>query len=138
VEKLRASTAEDPRIVPDQSASRPSRPTAADILGLNRQRATGKQGVMSLEMELDQYLSDPNSGTGILEYWQVNLINSKESQFFSLIHITIFRNISIASLAFFVWQWISYQFRHQVSPVNESSHLESRQWHLEDHAFQLL
>ena len=29
---------------------------------------------MSVEMELDQYLSDSNSGTGILEYWQVNLL----------------------------------------------------------------
>ena len=72
--KLRASAAEDASIVPEQIAPKPSRLTSADILGLNRQRAAGKQRIMSVEMELDKYLSDSNSGTGILEYWQVNLI----------------------------------------------------------------
>jgi len=76
VKKLRDSAAQEPRmIVPDHSApSKSSQPTAADILGLNRQRNTARQKENSLEMELDQYLSDPNQGTGILEYWQVDLI----------------------------------------------------------------
>jgi hypothetical protein len=76
VKKLRASAAEEPTsLVPDHSApSKSSKPTALDILGLNRQRNTGRQREISLEIELDQYLSDPNQGTGILEYWQVDLI----------------------------------------------------------------
>ena len=54
---------------------KPSQPTAADILGLNRQRNLGHKKTVSLEMEVDQYLSDPNQGTGILEYWQVDLFS---------------------------------------------------------------
>jgi hypothetical protein len=55
--------------------TKPSQPTAADILGLNRQRNLGQKKTVSLEMEVDQYLSDPNQGTGILEYWQVDLFS---------------------------------------------------------------
>jgi hypothetical protein len=75
-EKLCASAAAElTSIVPDHSApSKSSWPTAADILGLNQQQNTGRQREISVEMELDQYLSDPNQGTGILEYWQVDLI----------------------------------------------------------------
>ena len=53
---------------------KPSRPTAADILGLNQQqRNAGQAGQqkISIELEVDQYLSDSNQGTGILEFWQV-------------------------------------------------------------------
>jgi hypothetical protein len=49
---------------------KPSQKGAADILGLNRTRMTAQQGI-SIEMEVDQYLSNPNHGTGILEFWQV-------------------------------------------------------------------
>lgn len=55
--------------------AQPARATASDILGLKRTRTTGRQTV-SLEMEVDQYLSDPNSGTSILDFWQVVLIPS--------------------------------------------------------------
>ena len=140
--KLRASAAEDASIVPEQIAPKPSRLTSADILGLNRQQAAGKQRIMSVEMELDKYLSDSNSGTGILEYWQVNLIILTPSNlnFFTNM-LYNFRehqhSFPTVFIAFFVWQWISYQFRHQASPVNTSFHLESRQWRLGDHAFQL-
>lgn len=140
MEKLRASAAGEPTsIVPDHSAPlKPSRPTAADILGLNRQRNTGRQREISLEMELDQYLSDPNQGTGILEYWQVGIIflTPYNLNLFTDMHI-IYRNITIATLIFFVLQWISYRFRHQVFPVKGFFHLGSRQWHLEDPAFLL-
>jgi hypothetical protein len=40
-----------------------------DILGLNR--VTSKQPKVSLEKEVDQYLSNPNSGSGMLAFWQV-------------------------------------------------------------------
>jgi hypothetical protein len=80
--KVRASAASttDPSTVLDQpqaAAPKPSRPTAADILGLNRQQRNAEQaGVagqqkISIEMEVDQYLSDSNPGTGVLEFWQV-------------------------------------------------------------------
>jgi hypothetical protein len=64
--------------VPDRLAARPkpaqaAQPTASDILRLNRPRTVGRQAI-SLEMEVDQYLSNPNSGTSILGFWQVVLI----------------------------------------------------------------
>jgi hypothetical protein len=40
-----------------------------DILGLNQ--VTSKQPKVSLEKEVDQYLSNPNSGSGMLAFWQV-------------------------------------------------------------------
>ena len=40
-----------------------------DILGLNR--VTSTQPKVSLEKEVDQYLSNPNSGSGMLAFWQV-------------------------------------------------------------------
>jgi hypothetical protein len=55
---------------PPPAASKPSKSSAADILGLKRQRTGAKQGI-SLENEVDQYLSNPEDGTGILEFWQV-------------------------------------------------------------------
>jgi hypothetical protein len=62
-----------------------SQPTAKEILGLRRTRtAAGTAGsqATSLEMEVDQYLSDPNEGTGIiLEYWQVHFFS-----FHSMLH----------------------------------------------------
>jgi len=57
---------------PARPAQKPSQPTAADILQLNRIRPAGKQTAISLEMEVDQYLSDPDQGSGIVEYWQVD------------------------------------------------------------------
>ena len=76
--KVRASAATDPSTVLDQpqaAAPKPSRPTAADILGLNRQQRNAEQVAgqqkISIEMEVDQYLSDSNPGTGVLEFWQV-------------------------------------------------------------------
>ena len=79
--KVRDSCSED-----SDRSSIPSRPaasksaqppvaTASDILGLKRKQTTGRQAV-SLELEVDQYLSNPNSGTSILEFWQVVLIRS--------------------------------------------------------------
>jgi hypothetical protein len=69
--KVRTATAANPSNNLNQPAPpKPSRPTAADILGLNRQRNAGQQKI-SLEMEVDQYLSNPNEGTGVLEFWQV-------------------------------------------------------------------
>ena len=55
------------------AASKSAQPpvaTASDILGLKRKQTTGRQAV-SLELEVDQYLSNPNSGTSILDFWQV-------------------------------------------------------------------
>jgi hypothetical protein len=69
--KVRTASAADPPTNLNQPApTKPSRPTAADILGLNRQRNVGQQKI-SLEMEVDQYLSNSNEGTGVLEFWQV-------------------------------------------------------------------
>ena len=56
-------------------SAQPAQATASDILGLKRTRTAGRQTI-SLEMEVDQYLSDPNSGTSILNFWQVVLILS--------------------------------------------------------------
>jgi hypothetical protein len=56
--------------IPAPRAASKSHPTAADILRLKRTRAPAEQAI-SLEMEVDQYLSDSNEGTGILEFWQV-------------------------------------------------------------------
>jgi hypothetical protein len=55
--------------------AQPAKATASDILGLKRTRTPGSQAI-SLEMEVDQYLSNPNSGTNILNFWQVILILS--------------------------------------------------------------
>jgi len=54
----------------DRPAAKPSQKSAADILGLNCARISPQQGI-SIEMEVDQYLSNPNQGTGVLEFWQV-------------------------------------------------------------------
>jgi hypothetical protein len=40
-----------------------------DILGLNQ--VTSTQPKVSLEKEVDQYLSNHNSGSGMLAFWQV-------------------------------------------------------------------
>jgi hypothetical protein len=53
--------------------AQPAKATASDILGLKRKGTAGRQTI-SLEMEVDQYLSNPNSGTSILNFWQVVLI----------------------------------------------------------------
>lgn len=50
---------------------KPSQPTAKEILGLRRPRANKTSQKVSLETEVDQYLSDTNEGTGIMEFWQV-------------------------------------------------------------------
>jgi hypothetical protein len=77
--KVRDSYAEDKSsAVPDRPAARPKpaqaiQLTASDILKLNRPRAVGRQAI-SLEMEVDQYLSNPNCGASILGFWQVVLI----------------------------------------------------------------
>ena len=74
--KVHALSATDPSKVLDQpilAAPKPSRPTAADILGLNRQQQNAGQAgqqKVSIEMEVDQYLSDPDQGS-VLEFWQV-------------------------------------------------------------------
>jgi hypothetical protein len=82
VKKVRDSCSEEKSAIQDRPpASKPAaqpasaQPTASDILGLKRTRTIGKQPV-SLEMEVDQYLSNPNSGTSILDFWQVVLILS--------------------------------------------------------------
>ena len=137
--KLCASSAENqsPAIPAQPAPSKSSQPTAADILGLNRQWGIWQQPV-SLEMEMDQYLSDSNQGTGTLEFWQVILTFLQSiPHLFSLICIYYFRNIKIDILTSSSLQWISYPSRPQVCPVNGSSHLESRQWHLKDHIYQL-
>jgi len=72
MEKLHAYFESTVPAKPAQPARKPSQPTAADILQLNRIRPAGKQTAISLEMEVDQYLSDPDQGSGIVEYWQVD------------------------------------------------------------------
>jgi hypothetical protein len=47
-----------------------SQPTARDILGLNKPRVRNFD--RSLEIEVDLYLNDPETGTSSLMYWQVN------------------------------------------------------------------
>lgn len=47
-----------------------SQPSAADILGLHQVQKSA-QPWLSLELEVDQYLSNPSSGKGILSFWQV-------------------------------------------------------------------
>jgi hypothetical protein len=78
--KVRDSFSEDrsAQAIPNRPAtSKPAQhqTTASDILGLKRKKTMGRQDV-SLEMEVDQYLSNPNSGTSILDFWQVVLILS--------------------------------------------------------------
>ena len=73
MEKVRNS--EEKPAVPDRPATskppaQPAKPTASDILGLKQPRTKGRQQV-SLEMEVDQYLSNPDTGTSILDFWQV-------------------------------------------------------------------
>lgn len=76
--KLRAhiSSNGNTPVVPTQPVqiSKPSKPSAKDILGLRgrtgKDKGKGPQ-LFSLEMEVDQYLSDPNTGTGIMNFWQV-------------------------------------------------------------------
>jgi hypothetical protein len=87
-EKVRNRSSEDKssstsgHTAPPKPSSRPK--LAANILKLNRQPTSESgQPTISLEMEVDQYLSDPNQGTGILEFWQVVLIFvNYTSQFF--------------------------------------------------------
>jgi hypothetical protein len=51
---------------------KPSQLTAKEILGLRRPRTNKSSKEVSLEMEVDQYLSDPNEGSGdLLGFWQV-------------------------------------------------------------------
>jgi hypothetical protein len=45
-----------------------------DILGLNR--VTSSKPEVTLEKEVDQYLSNPNAGSGILAFWQVICVPS--------------------------------------------------------------
>ena len=67
-----SSASEDRSAIPSRPAtSKPTEATASDILGLKQKK--GRQDV-SLEMEVDQYLSNPNTGTSILDFWQVVLI----------------------------------------------------------------
>jgi hypothetical protein len=70
--KVRASSASGTKsTVPDQQpAPKSSRVDPMEILKLKRQRNAGSQSI-SVEMEVDQYLSDSNEGTGTLEFWQV-------------------------------------------------------------------
>jgi hypothetical protein len=48
----------------------------------------GKQDIISVELEVDQFLSDPNQGTGILEFWQVVQFFMSYTLIFLLIYIT--------------------------------------------------
>jgi hypothetical protein len=57
--------------MPPKPSSRPN--LAADILKLKRPQISGSEPTISLEKEVDQYLSNPNEGTGILQFWQVSL-----------------------------------------------------------------
>lgn len=77
-----------------------------------------------MEMEVDQYLSDPNQGTDILHFWQVILnFHNFYSNFLTNKH---FRNINIDILGFLDLRWTSYLFKHQVFHVNVFSLLERR------------
>jgi hypothetical protein len=99
VEKVRNS---EDKSVPDRPATskpaQPAKPTASDILGLKQKRTKGRQAV-SLEMEVDQYLSNPDSGTSILDFWQVVLILSNYIDFSRVTNLQC-RNININILAF--------------------------------------
>ena len=73
-----SSASEDRSAIPSQPAtSKPAQPkpeaTASNILGLKQKQTMGRQAI-SLEMEVDQYLSNPNSGTSILDFWQVLIL----------------------------------------------------------------
>ena len=61
--------------VPAQVAPKPkpSQPTAQDIfrLPIRGQGRGATSQKTTLEMEVDQYLSNPNPGTGSVEFWQV-------------------------------------------------------------------
>lgn len=76
---------EEKPAVPDRPATskppaQPAKPTASDILGLKQTQTKGRQQV-SLEMEVDQYLSNPDTGTSILDFWQVVIILSNYISF---------------------------------------------------------
>src|SRR5271155_3530603 len=72
MEKLHAYFESTVPAKPAQPARKPSQPTAAGILQLNQIRPAGKQTAISLEMKVDQYLSDLDQGSGIVEYLQVD------------------------------------------------------------------
>ena len=111
---------------------KPSQKGAADILGLKRTRMTAQQGI-SIEMEVDQYLSNPNQGTGILEFWQVMW------SIFGLVRCSnvYLRSTNFNTLGYSVLRWISYQSKHPACPVKGFFHLESKRWRLADHASHL-
>ena len=70
--KVYAATPDTSTVLNQPPAPKSSRPTAAAILGLSKQQNAGQPPLpISIEMEIDQYLSDPNQGTGVLEFWQV-------------------------------------------------------------------
>lgn len=74
--KLRSHCASNVPAAPTQPGQpsqiqKPIKPTAKEILNLHRPRTNKASQEVSLEMEVDQYLSDPNEGTGTLEFWQV-------------------------------------------------------------------
>ena len=60
--------------MPLQSAApapaKSSHRTPEEILGLNKGKKSADPR-LSLELEVDQYPSNPNSGTSILSFWQV-------------------------------------------------------------------
>jgi len=60
---------------------------AADILGLNKPWAQA-QPQISLELEVDQYLSDSNHGSGTLQFWMV-AFSSKQSTMMPLLMYSI-------------------------------------------------
>jgi len=87
VDKVRDCSENKTTAVPVRSApSKPSQPTAADILGLRRQRPSANQA-LSVEMEVDQYLSSSNTGTDTVTFWQVVLILTPCTIISSLIYI---------------------------------------------------
>ena len=75
--------------VPVRSApSKPSKSTAADILGLRQQQQPSANQALSPEREVDQYLSNPDTGSDTITFWQVVLILTPCTLISSLTYIT--------------------------------------------------
>ena len=53
--------------------AKPAKPTPADILGLKTQKSSSTtQTNHSLEAEVQEYFSNPEYGSSIIEFWQVS------------------------------------------------------------------
>lgn len=118
---------QDVQPVPPQTAdlqppdTRPARPHAGDILGLNRPRVRTLQ--CSLEVEVELYLNDIETGTNSLTYWQASEL--KILQFLLLMNTKRKTNTDIQQ--YLPLPWIFYPSKHQLFLVSEFSLQARRQ-----------